>query len=43
MLYQSGVYALYYAFGIIYPLFRSTRIVRGKEVKENKAVVLKYW
>jgi len=43
MLYNSGVLSLYYTFGIIYPLFRSSRIARGKEIKENKLVVLKYW
>ena len=43
MLYEVTVNVLYYFFGIIYPLFRSSRIVRGKETKEAKQLVLKYW
>ena len=34
---------MYYVFGIIYPLFRSSRIARGKECEENKIKILKYW
>lgn len=34
---------MYYLFGIIYPLFRSSRIARGKECEENKLKILKYW
>jgi hypothetical protein len=34
---------LYYVFGIIYPLFRSSRIARGKEWELAKHKVLKYW
>ena len=29
--------------GIIYPLFRSSRIARGKECEESKIKILKYW
>ena len=35
--------SLYYLFGIIYPLFRSSRIARGKESEEAKHKILKYW
>ena len=34
---------MYYLFGIIYPLFRSSRIARGKECEESKQKILKYW
>ena len=34
---------MYYLFGIIYPLFRSSRIARGKECEESKLKILKYW
>ena len=43
MLYQTIGVILYYLFGIIYPLFKSSRIARGKECKENKQIILKYW
>ena len=32
-----------YVSGIIYPLFRSSRIARGKECEESKVKILKYW
>jgi hypothetical protein len=35
--------AIYYIFGILYPLFRSSRIARGRECEENKEIVLKFW
>ena len=35
--------SLYYLFGIIYPLFRSSRIARGKECDLAKQKILKYW
>ena len=34
---------MYYVFGIIYPLFRSSRIARGKECEQSKIKILKYW
>ena len=34
---------MYYLFGIIYPLFRSSRIARGKECEISKHKILKYW
>ena len=34
---------LHYFMGIVYPLFRSSRITRGKECEENKIRILKYW
>jgi hypothetical protein len=34
---------LYYFSALIYPLFRSSRIARGKESEENKEIVLKFW
>lgn len=43
MLYETSALLIYYFFGLIYPLFRSSRIVRGKESKDAKIVVLKYW
>ena len=35
--------AIYYISGIFYPLFRSSRIARGRECEENKEIVLKFW
>merc|ERR1740117_1677946 len=40
---KSCVLLTYYTCGIMYPLFRSSRICRGKEVEENKEVILKFW
>ena len=34
---------IYYTFGIAYPLFRSSRIARGRECEENKEIILKFW
>ena len=43
LLYNSVVSLSYYLFSVIYPLFRSARIARGKECKENKVIILKFW
>ena len=43
IIYDSVVLISYYLFSVIYPIFRSARIARGKECKENKEVILKFW
>ena len=41
---SSGlVYILQTMFSVVYPLFRSARIARGKECEENKIKLLKFW
>jgi len=37
------VYILQSLFSVVYPLFRSARIARGKECEENKIKLLKFW
>ena len=39
----SFIQISHYGFSLAYPLFRSSRIVRGKECEENKEIILKYW
>ena len=34
---------VYYIFGVMYPLFRSSRIARGKESEDDKIILLKFW
>ena len=33
----------YYAFSVIYPVYRSSMIARGKETDESKMILLKFW
>mmetsp|Transcript_22389 Transcript_22389/g.34648 ORF Transcript_22389/g.34648 Transcript_22389/m.34648 type:complete len:166 (+) Transcript_22389:6-503(+) len=40
---QITIWVCHYGIGIVYPLFRSSRITRGKECEENKLKILKYW
>ena len=34
---------IYYGAAVIYPIFRSSRIARGKESEQDKIRVLKFW
>ena len=37
------VLVTYWCFAVIWPVFRSSRIVRGKEPGTNKEIILKFW